>query len=133
MSKENDAPAERLTRVFHKIKDKRAELTAEFKEKDKKLADQLDEVKRALLAFCKEQGVDSVKTSAGMFYRSAKVRYWTSDWESMHSFVLEHRAPELFDKRLNQSNMKQFLEENPELVPKGLNVDSEYVITVRRK
>jgi|TARA_R110000803_G_scaffold38806_2_gene83814 hypothetical protein len=133
MSKENDAPAERLTRVFHKIKDKRAELTAEFKEKDKKLADQLDEVKRALLDFCKEQGLDSVKTSEGMFYRSAKVRYWTSDWESMHSFVLEHKAPELFDKRLNQSNMKQFLEENPELVPKGLNVDSEYVITVRRK
>jgi hypothetical protein len=133
MSKENDAPAERLTRVFHKIKDKRAELTAEFKEKDNKLADQLDEVKRALLDFCKEQGLDSVKTSEGMFYRSAKVRYWTSDWESMHSFVLEHKAPELFDKRLNQSNMKQFLEENPELVPKGLNVDSEYVITVRRK
>ena len=133
MSKKNDAPAERLTRVFHKIKDKRAELTAEFKEKDKKLADQLDEVKRALLDFCKEQGLDSVKTSEGMFYRSAKVRYWTSDWESMHSFVLEHKAPELFDKRLNQSNMKQFLEENPELVPKGLNVDSEYVITVRRK
>jgi hypothetical protein len=133
MSKENDAPAERLTRVFHKIKDKRAELAAEFKEKDDKLSSQLEEVKKALLDFCKEQGLDSVKTSEGMFYRSAKVRYWTSDWESMHNFVLEHRAPELFEKRLNQSNMKQFLEENPELVPKGLNVDSEYVITVRRK
>jgi hypothetical protein len=133
MSKENDAPAERLTRVFHKIKDKRAELAAEFKEKDDKLSSQLEEVKRALLDFCKEQGLDSVRTSEGMFYRSTKVRYWTSDWESMHNFVLEHRAPELFDKRLNQSNMKQFLEENPELVPKGLNVDSEYVITVRRK
>jgi hypothetical protein len=133
MSKESDAPAERLTRVFHKIKDKRAELTAEFKEQDDKLSSQLEEVKRALLDFCKEQGLDSVRTSEGMFYRSTKVRYWTSDWESMHNFVLEHRAPELFDKRLNQSNMKQFLEENPELVPKGLNVDSEYVITVRRK
>jgi hypothetical protein len=133
MSKENDAPAERLTRVFHKIKDKRAELAAEFKEKDDKLSSQLEEVKKALLDFCKEQGLDSVRTSEGMFYRSTKVRYWTSDWESMHNFVLEHRAPELFDKRLNQSNMKQFLEENPELVPKGLNVDSEYVITVRRK
>ena len=50
MSKENDAPAERLTRVFHKIKDKRAELTAEFKEKDKKLADQL----RAGVGQCKD-------------------------------------------------------------------------------
>jgi phage host-nuclease inhibitor protein Gam len=56
MSKENDAPAERLTRVFHKIKDKRAELAAEFKEKDDKLSSQLEEVKKALLDFCKEQG-----------------------------------------------------------------------------
>jgi hypothetical protein len=51
----------------------------------------------------------------------------------MHEFVLEHKAPELLDKRLNQTNMKQFLEENPDLVPKGLNVDSEYVVSVRRK
>jgi hypothetical protein len=29
--------------------------------------------------------------------------------------------------------MKDFLEENPDLVPKGLNVDSEYVVSVRRK
>ena len=29
--------------------------------------------------------------------------------------------------------MKQFLEENPDLTPKGLNVDSEYVVTVRKK
>jgi hypothetical protein len=29
--------------------------------------------------------------------------------------------------------MKQFLEEHPELLPPGLNVDSEYTITVRRK
>jgi hypothetical protein len=86
-----------------------------------------------LLEYCKEQGVDSVKTSAGLFYRSAKTRYWTSDWSNMHEFVLEHGAPELLDKRLNQTNMKQFLEENPDLVPKGLNVDSEYVVSVRRK
>jgi len=68
-----------------------------------------------------------------LFYRSAKTRYWTSDWSNMHEFVLEHEAPELLDKRLNQTNMKQFLEENPDLVPKGLNVDSEYVVSVRRK
>ena len=133
MNDESSAPVEKLTKVFHKIKAKRAELTAEFKEKDSKLSDQLDEVKKAMLDFCKTQGVDSVKTSEGMFYRSAKQRYWTSDWSNMHAFVLEHGAPELLDKRLNQANMKQFLEENPDLTPKGLNVDSEYVVTVRRK
>ncbi len=125
--------AEKLTAVYLKIKDKRAELSADFKEKDTELVEQLDKVKKALLAYCEEQGVDSVRTSAGLFYRSARTRYWTSDWSSMHEFILEHEVPELLDKRVNQGNMKQYLEENPDLVPKGLNVDSEYVVSVRRK
>jgi len=130
----SDTPnAEQLTKTYLKIKDRRAELSAEFKEKDSELVEQLDMVKKALLAYCSEQGVDSVKTSAGLFYRSARTRYWTSDWSSMHEFILEHEAPELLDKRVNQGNMKQFLEENPDLVPKGLNVDSEYIVSVRRK
>ena len=130
---EEKLTAEKLTSVYLKIKDKRAELSAEFKDKDAELVEQLDKVKRALLDYCEEQGVDSVKTSAGLFYRSARTRYWTSDWSSMHDFILENEVPELLDKRVNQSNMKQFLEENPTLVPKGLNVDSEYVVSVRRK
>jgi hypothetical protein len=130
---EGKSTAEQLTKVYLKIKDKRSELSAAFKEEDGKLTEQMDKVKKALLEYCKEQGVDSVKTSAGLFYRSAKTRYWTSDWSNMHEFVLEHEAPELLDKRLNQANMKQFLEENPDLVPKGLNVDSAYVVSVRRK
>jgi aspartate/tyrosine/aromatic aminotransferase len=125
--------AEKLTSVYLKIKDKRSELTAKFKEEDSALSEQLNKVKRALLDYCEEQGVDSVKTSAGMFYRSARTRYWTSDWSSMHEFILENEVPELLDKRVNQNNIKQYLEENPDKVPKGLNVDSEYIVSVRRK
>jgi hypothetical protein len=50
----------------------------------------------------------------------------------MYDFVLENNVPQLFAKSLNQSNVKQFLEENPDKLPKGLNVDSEYVISVRK-
>jgi hypothetical protein len=125
--------AEKLTSVYLKIKDRRSELTAKFKEEDSALSEQLTKVKRALLDYCEEQGVDSVKTSAGMFYRSARTRYWTSDWSSMHEFILENEVPELLDKRVNQNNIKQYLEENPDKVPKGLNVDSEYIVSVRRK
>ncbi len=125
--------AEKLTTVYLKIKDKRSELSAEFKERDAELSEQLGKVKRALLDYCEEQGVDSVRTTAGLFYRSARTRYWTSDWSSMHEFILENEVPELLDKRVNQNNMKQYLEENPDQVPKGLNVDSEYIVSVRRK
>ena len=123
----------KLVRAYQKIRSARSELSAKFKEEDSDLSSKLDTVKKALLKYCDDQGVESVRTSEGLFYRSVKTKYWTSDWEQMHSFILEHEAPELLDKRVNQSNMRQFLEENPDLVPRGLNVDSEYTLSVRKK
>ena len=122
-----------LTRIYIKIRDKRAEIKSAFEEEDAKLVGQLDAIKSEMLEHCKTHGVDSVRTGAGLFYRTVKTRYWTNDWESMHAFVLEHQVPEFFEKRLNQSAVKQFLEDNPDLHPPGLNTDSEYVITVRKK
>lgn len=123
----------KMVRVYQKIRSKRAELSANFKEEDKALSEKLDAVKAALLRYCDEQGVESVRTAEGLFYRSTKTRYWTSDWESMHKFILEEGVPELLDKRVNQTNMRQYLEENPDVVPMGLNVDSEYTLSVRKK
>lgn len=124
---------ESLTKTYLKIRDKRAELKAQFDSEDKDLQSKLDAVKLALLEYCKDQNVDSVRTAAGLFYRSVKTRYWTSDWESMNRFIMEHEVPEFYEKRLNQGTVKQFLEENPDVLPPGLNVDSEYVVTVRKK
>lgn len=123
----------KMVRVYQKIRSKRSELSANFKEEDKALSEKLDTVKAVLLKYCDEQGVESVRTTEGLFYRSTKTRYWTSDWESMHKFILEEGVPELLDKRVNQTNMRQYLEENPDVVPMGLNVDSEYTLSVRKK
>jgi hypothetical protein len=51
----------------------------------------------------------------------------------MHKFIVEHNAPQLLHERIHQTNLKEFLEANPDTLPPGLNVDSEYTITVRRK
>jgi hypothetical protein len=123
---------EKLTRVFIRMRNAKAELAAKFKEEDDKLAAQMNTVKGALLDYCKEHGVDSVRTAAGLVYRGTKTRYWTSDWESMHQFIMDNNLPDFFEKRLNQTAVKQFLEENPETLPPGLNADSEFTITVRK-
>ena len=123
MSDVSEISLDKLTRAYIKIRDARAELTTAYKAKDEDLVGQMDAIKRALLDHCKEHGVDSVRTSEGMFYRTVKTRYWTSDWESMNQFIMEHVVPEFYEKRLNQTVMKQLLEENPNLMPPGLNVD----------
>lgn len=124
---------EALTRAYLNLRTKRSELKAAFDAEDKTLEDDQNKLKRALLDHCKEHGVDSVRTSAGLFYRQTKTRYWTTDWDSMNKFILDNEVPEFYEKRLNQTSVRQFLEENPDLLPPGLNVDSEYVITVRKK
>jgi len=129
----SDATAEKMTSAYIKIRAERSALSAKFKAEDEKLVRQQDVLKRALLDYCENHGLESVRTSAGLFFRSTKTKYWTSDWEAMHKFILEHNVPEFLDKRLNTSNIKQFLEENPNTVPDGLNIDKEYVISVRKK
>jgi hypothetical protein len=63
---------------------------------------------------------------------SVKTRFTTNDWDSFKKFVAEQDALDLFERRINQTNMKVFLEENPGVVPPGLNSNSEYDISVRK-
>lgn len=125
----NPLPPERLVRVYLKMKAAKETHEAEVK----KIEAQMVQVKSALLDYCKTQNVESVRTSEGLFYRSIKKRYTTNNWEAMGKFVIEHQIPELYEKRLHQGNVQQFLEEHPDLLPPGLNVDSEYTITVRKE
>lgn len=126
-------PVEKLVKVYLKMNGKLSEIKAVYEAEEKALKEQMAKVKSGLLDYCKEQNVESVRTAEGLFYRSVTTRYWTSDWESMGKFVVEHNVPELLEKRLHQGNTKQFLEAHPDLLPPGLNVDSEYIVTVRRK
>jgi hypothetical protein len=128
-----DVSVEKLVKVYIKMRDKHTEMLREYQEQEKQLKDKMAKVKEALLDHCKEHNVDSVRTGEGLFFRTVRQNYWTSDWESMGKFVVEHNAPELLEKRLHQGNIKQFLEENPTLLPPGINVDSEYSVTIRRK
>ena len=126
-------PVEKLVKIYIKMREKHIEMLHEFQEKENAIKAQMQQVKDALLDHCKEHNVESVRTSEGLFFRTVKQNCSTNDWDSMGKFILEHQAPELLEKRLHQGNMKQFLEEHPDLLPPGLNVDSQYSVTVRRK
>jgi ATP-dependent Lon protease len=115
------------------MRDARQRLQQEFDEADSKIKVQQEAIQQALLELCKETGTDGLKTAAGTVSRTVKTRYWTSDWNSMKNFIKENDAFELLEQRVHQTNMKSFLEENPNLMPQGMNIDSKYAITVRRK
>jgi len=130
---EAGVPIDKLTRVYIKMRDKKSQLTKEYEAECAKLDDSMRKVKIAMLDFMKDKGLETVRTESGLVYRTVRTTYSTTDWESMHKFVLEHGVPDLLEKRLAQLNVKAFLEENPDLIPPGLNANAEYSVTVKRK
>lgn len=123
---------EKLVSIYIKMRDKRAAIKAAYEEEDKGIRDQMDAVEQHLLETCKRAGADSIKTKMGTVIRGVRTQYWTSDWENMHRFIIENNAPELLERRISQSTMKEFLENNPDKLPPGLNADARYTVTVRR-
>ena len=136
MSEENETATrpdlDQLTSIYLKIRDTRAENKREFENVDKDLEEQQKMLAEQMLDSCKELGADSIKTPHGTIIRSVKSKYWTGDWDSMYNFIKEHDAFGLLEKRLHQTNMKDFLNDNPDVMPMGLNVENEYTIVVRR-
>jgi hypothetical protein len=128
----DEVSTSKLSSIYLKIRDARSELKAKYEEEDKQLEAQMDVIEAKLLDICRATDADSIKTQAGTVMRRVATRYWTNDWDSMYEFIKENDALGLFEKRISQTNMKQFLEENPDKFPKGMLLDSQYKITVRR-
>lgn len=125
-------PMDKLAKVYRKMAAKIQELTAEYDAAVEEIKRQQDAVKTALKDQMLVMGVSSVRTDSGTVVLSTKTRYNTQDWDSFKEFIKEHDALDLLEKRIAQTNMGTFLEENPGVVPPGLNSMTEYAISVRK-
>ncbi|NBS71123.1 hypothetical protein EBT31_19780 [bacterium] len=125
----SDANAEQLVRVYVKIRDKRRELAKQ----DEELKEQLDTVAAQLLEICKEQGASTIRTQYGTISRRVTKNYWTSDWDSFFKFVKDNDAFSLMYQRINSANMSQFLEENPDALPPGLNAEVNQTVSILKR
>jgi len=125
-------PLDVLAKTYRKIRTRITKLTQEYDTEVETLKAAQDEVKNAMKDQMKALGVTSVRTDEGTVVLSVKTRYNTQDWDSFKKFVVEQDAVDLLEKRIAQTNMAQFLEENPGVVPPGLNSSSEYDVSVRK-
>ena len=123
-------PIDLLVKIHTKIKSRIDALTKEYDTAVEQLKAQQDEVRFAIKDKMKALGLKSVNTSYGTVSLSTKTRYNTQDWDSFKKFILEHQVVDLLEKRIAQTNMAQFLEENPGLVPPGMNAITAFDIRV---
>lgn len=128
MDDEAEVPLDKLVRIYMKMRAKLQELDAQVeavKEQQQLIKVEIKDRLRAV-------GAKSVKTEHGTVSLTEKTRYYTQDWDSFKRFVMENDALDLLERRIAQTNMKLFLEENPALVPPGLNSDTEFDVSIRK-
>lgn len=125
-------PADKLVAVYRRIRSAIEDLEAAHAKEVEVLKGKLETVSDKLLKICNDQNLDSLRTAEGTVTRRVKSRYWTTDWSTMYNFIKDNDAPFLLEQRIHNGNMKQFLEENPDQHPAGLQIDNKYAITVRK-
>jgi len=119
---------EKLMQADINMREKIAELEAQISD----IKQKRDQVQFALHEACKQLNVSSLKTSVGTLIRSVKTSYVTNNWPALYEFIKEHDVPEFLHKRLSSSNIKEFLDNNPDKCPAGLSPMNEYVVSVRK-
>lgn len=128
----SDVSADKLAKIYIKMRTAKDDLKRELEEKIAAIDEQMDEVSSAMLELCKETGADSIKTEHGTIIRSIKERFWASDKDAFNKFVVENNVPELFESRIHQGNIKQWIADNPDNFPPSVNIDRRYEISVRK-
>lgn len=135
MTDTQQAPAptmDTLTKVYIRIRTKRAEMKASYEKEDADMEAQQAQIANAMKDQMQAVGLKSAKTEHGIVSLVTKTRYYAQDWEAMHRFIVDNDAPFLLEKRIAQTAMSAFLEENPGVVPPGLNTMSEVDVSVRK-
>lgn len=124
--------AEKLVRVYRRIREARERNTAEYNKRDAELKEQQDMVGKALIALMDAQQSLGLKTAEGTVTKVVKNRFWNVDWPAFNKFVKERDLFDLFEKRLAQKNMAEFIESNPGVAVPGLQVDRRFDVLVRK-
>jgi hypothetical protein len=123
---------ESLVKQYIELRERKSRLTKQYEEKKARIDTEMDEISQTLMAQLNETGATSIKTPAGMFIKQKKTRYWAADWPAMHDFIRDNGLSEFYEKRLNQREVRTFVEENPDTPVPGLNADASFTLTVRR-
>jgi len=122
-----------LSAAYIKLRSERDQLKLAYDDADEVLIGAMTVIENQMLDVMNITNANSISTTNATVMRSVRSRYNPSDWGEVYKLIAKHAAFGLLEKRIHNGNMKDFLEQHPDEYPAGMNVDSRYAVTVRRK
>ena len=122
------ASTEKLVKTYIKLRDAISEKEREIKKCEEKQSLIAEE----LLSRCEDAGGNITVTGVGRVTRKNTKRYWTSNWPALYNIIKEYDAFHLLHQRITNTAMEEFLEDHPDVMPEGLNLDTKQTVVVTR-
>lgn len=127
-----DLSVDTLCKIYVKIRTAKSELTKDYEAKLAELDSKLDQVAAVMKDKLAEAGAKSIKTEHGTVYATTKTRYYPMDFGAFGDWIVKNNAIDLLEKRVAQTNMSKWLEENPTNPPPGVQAETVMTVTVRK-
>lgn len=120
-----------LVAKYIELRDKKAQLKADYDEKAAKLDAVLDQIEGTLLKTFDTAGMDSVKTPFGTAYTTTQTSATVADPDVFRQYVKDNDAWEMFQNRVSKTAVEQYKAVHDD-VPPGISWREERVVNVRR-
>lgn len=118
-------------KLYIQLRDKKAELKAEYEAKVADIDEKLNALEAKLLQVFNETGTDSVRTEFGTAYVTTRNSVSVVDRDAFLSFIRETGDFSLLEVRPSRSAVPEFAAANGE-PPPGVTMRTERVVNIRR-
>lgn len=113
------------------MRDRKAELKAEFDAKVAPLNEKMDKLEAKLLDVFNQTGMDSVKTEFGTAYSTTRVTASVADKEVFMAHIRANDDWGLLEVRASKTAVDQYRSVHDD-IPPGVSMREERVVNVRR-
>ena len=123
--------ADELTAKYIALRDFKAKFKAEYEAKAERITNRMDEIEAEMMGFLNATGQDSAKTASGTFFKKTSTNSKVADRDAFLSFVLENRAINFLENRVNNTAVTEYIETHGSLPP-GVDVTRVVSVSVNR-
>jgi len=120
-----------VIRTYMKLRDQKAAIEAETKERVADLKAKMEKLEAYLKAQMDAQGLTSFKSDYGTAFLTTTDYANVADWDAVISFIRDNEAYDMLEKRVSKIAVRGYIEQF-KAVPPGINYGTKLQVNIRK-
>ena len=120
-----------VIRTYMKLRDQKAAIEAETKERVAGLKAKMEKLEAYLKAQMDAQGLTSFKSDYGTAFLTTTDYANVADWDAVIRFIRDNEAYDMLEKRVSKIAVRGYIEAN-KAVPPGITYGTKLEVNIRK-